>query len=152
MSELELAVKGKVQNLYVSYKRIQWEKICLLVLGLLPMGKFASKTFVYNRIIKWLPLDPENKKYSESVSKALYDLNQKRLIIKENIDLTIIGGRKFKRFCDANKEGEIITKPPKQRTQLVFRLPKEGEKVKIGILPQRIINRAKWQNFHRKKS
>lgn len=151
MSESELEVRKKVQDLYIVFKRIPWEKICLLILGLLSPGKFASKTFIHNRAIKWLPLDPSNQKYSEAISKALYDLNQKRLIIKENISPSIIGGRNFRRFLDRNKEGEIIDAPAKQRTQLAFRLPKEGETVKMSISPQRIINRIRRQNFAKKK-
>lgn len=143
MTKAELEVREKVQNLYIIYRRIQWENICLLILGLLAPGKFASNLFIYKRIRQWLPIDPMSKRYLRNISNALYDLHQKRLIVKENIHVSIIGRKKFEAFCRENQGGDIREDPPKLRTYLAFRLPKEGATVMIGLPPKRIVNRLR---------
>ena len=151
MTKEELEVKEKVQNLYIISGRIQWENMCLLILSLLAPGKFASNLFIYKRILQWLPIDPTNKRYIRNISNALYDLNQKRLILKENIHITVIGRKKFEAFCRENQGGEIRENPPKLRTYLAFRLPKKGELVTIGMPTKRIIDRMRAKTSVKKK-
>lgn len=139
MLNLEEKVKKEIENLYVLYRRMRWEKVCLLILSLLPPGKFASTIFICNKMQKWHLVNPENKNRTiKSISSALHDLHTKRLVVREDIRINIIGERRFRVFCESNKEGEIIEGPPVNRSQSAFRLLKEGEKVNITIPPKKM--------------
>lgn len=140
MPNSEDQVKREIENLYVSYRSVHWEEICLLILSLLPPGKLASKVFIYDKMQKWYPLDPD-KNYLKSIAKALHNLYLKRLIIKE--DLNTFGKRGHSRFFSEHKEKEI------KLTKLVFRLPLENERV---IIPQeKIVSRMFNRNSAQKK-
>lgn len=129
MPKTEQEIKQEIENLYILFRRIRWEKVCLLIMSSLPPGRFASKIFIYNKMKEWYPLDP-NKNHLESISKALYGLHRKKLIIKE--DVSIFGKKRLIRFFNENKEKEV------NRSKLVFRLPKEGEEIKMGMSPRRM--------------
>lgn len=148
MFKSEWEAKEKVRNLYIAYERIPWEKICLLILSILPPENFASKIFIYDKAIEWLPLNPANKEYIKFITKALYRLYKRRLIIRDEVDIDKIGLGEFKQFCDKNKKslGKSIT----QRRQVVFRLPKEGEKVRLTICEEKMAGRILGKNSVKK--
>ncbi|KKP66757.1 MAG: hypothetical protein UR66_C0005G0087 [Candidatus Moranbacteria bacterium GW2011_GWE1_35_17] len=130
MIKSEAEIKKEIKKLRIFYKRMQWEKICLLILSLLPPEKFASRVFIYDKMRKWRFIDPKNKNHSGVISKTLLELHRKGLLIKENI--VGLGTWEFKTFCRKNVVGEIIEKPEKKRTQSVFRLPLDGEKIRTN--------------------
>lgn len=142
MQKSEAQVKKEIESIYILYKRVRWEKICLLILSLVPPGKFVSKIFIHNKVREWCPLNP-GKNNLKSIEKALYHLYLKRLIVKE--ELSTFGKKKLSQLFGENtatKSGAI---------KLIFRLPTEGEKIKIMVAIGRLPMVLR-QNFHKRKS
>lgn len=132
MPRSEAEVREEIVNLLAGAKKMRWEKVCLLILNLLPPEKFASNLFIYNKMQEWNFLIFNNANYLRIISRNLYSLYRKKLLVRKDLDILDVW--EFKQFCAKNKEGEITDRPFKKRTRFVFRLPAEGEKVRINTL------------------
>ncbi|EKE21681.1 MAG: hypothetical protein ACD_7C00155G0006 [uncultured bacterium] len=144
MPASETEIKEKITNLRIFYKRMQWEKICLLILSLLPPKKLASRMFIYNKMRAWHLIKPKSKNLLKYIAPTLSTLHQKGLIEKRNLGK--LNTWEFKTFCRKNVVGEIIEKPEKKRTQSVFRLPLDGEKIRINKGYSKIYKRMLSKN------
>lgn len=138
----EDVVKEKTK-IFLEQRR--WRKVCLLVLSLLPKGKWASRYFIYTKIKDWgfwdlapnIEIDDRKKDSTATcclISTALYNLHIQELLKKE--DLSRMRRSDFEKFCRAKVLGETEQIIFTRGVQSVFKLSLEGKKrVKETLFP-----------------
>lgn len=137
-------VKEKAK-IYLEQRK--WRDVCLLILLLLPVKKWASRYFIYDKIKEWgfwdlapnIEIDDRREDGAAAcclISKTLYSLYTDEFLKKE--DLSRMKKSEFEKFCRTNVLGETEQIICTRGVQSVFKLSPTGRKrAKMILFPPR---------------
>lgn len=120
-------------------KKNYWQRVCLLVLFLVPASKFVSRNFIYEKLSDWgLTESLEKTCALKTITNALGELHDKGLVQRE--DLSRLNQKDFNRACA--KILGTISACPKSRTQTAYKISKNGRARARGMFELQTIQRG----------
>lgn len=90
-----------------------WQRVCLLILLLMPLAKRASKYYIYDKIQEWTLLDLPRVSTLLAISKALHDLLLAGYLRKEDLIRRSLSQKEFEKIC----KNKVLGRPEHLKLQ-----------------------------------
>lgn len=156
-------VREKVTE--ISKEHHHWQRVCLLVLLRLPIGKLASRYFIYDKIQEWDCLNlscrqgvgdmVKNRVVALlTISKVLRNLFLDGYLRKEDLDRRSLSQKEFEKICEKRVLGrpeQQELKPNHKWLQSAYYLSPEGRKLAREILFPPRKKRVARNTYERKR-